>query len=1132
MPATITIPPHYWSGETQIEFLLTDSAGRMYPAELADASGFVGGRNVVIADADGVIFDLPTNDEIPSAPGDGGSASTWTIRVQQGRYQSFYRVSISSASPPSTWNELIEAGTPVDPADIWSGRLLPDDAIAGEYTRKSVGAGWEAVPPPSGTGDVSGPAGAADGNMAVFDGGTGKVIRDGGPPGAGGGVPEPADDGIPKLRVTASAVSSWVDAGGASDPAQQNLETHKGSGDHDARNDSRYDAIGAAQSVADDLTTHKGSGDHDARYDAAGTAASGDAAHTSAFDHTRIPTAAQDNALDAASTLSGADPVAAISNVTAVSDDLTTHKASGDHDSRYDAAGTAASGDSAHLVAYQHDDIPTPDQANALDANPKLSAGDPVAAMSDVAGPSTDELVGVSATDTAGYLSPKLFSSDASVSFTVTGAADDQRIDVKSTGVGGGQSNTGENVGGAVEIYVGMNGTALQLRTLAVTSTVIPALNGDTIEISVPASTFDAFGSAATVDAALTTHKSSGDHDARYALVAPLDGDTYSQREGAWVVSPVTPIGAVWTQYTWSSDTSATSPASGGVKANNADQALATALYVHEITGGGNSAHDIWMSLQAGDYLGVWEDQSDREGIYYSVAGPAQNNTGWYTIPIAVVPGSTGGIDDGQAVAAFTMRDPQNRNPVGGAQFSVLRKSGAGDHITEWHTLVPGDINAEPAFSKNSAFNKDFGGIVDTVCQGNDSRLSDARAPTAHAASHMGGADPITPAGLGAVPDARTVNTGVGLSGGSSLDSDLTLFLNNTAVLPAEYTNPTITIDSQGRITAAANGVGGSGLHADLTDTATDGHPGTVITIAAGVQGNAVSIAADGSLQDSGVPPGGATDLGTTYTATTFTITSSSGQNTPVEQAGTGGNAGAMSGADKSKLDGIEAGAQANVGTDLTNSPGAIAVTVESSTGANTSLPAATQTLAGVLSGADKAKLDGVATGAEVNTVDAVNGSNSITVSPTTGTPVVGLQGDAASPGNSKYWGTSGAGVKGFHDLPAGGGGDIDGSQVIDWDDARQAIVGSGGETFDLDVGHFFSGTLTASETINFTSTRGHAYTSWDVILATGGFTPTFQFGGVSVTLPKDYSVSADATYWFTFRKNGAAVYMTNMEMQ
>lgn len=37
------------------------------------------------------------------------------------------------------------------------------------------------------------------------------------------------------------------------------------------------------------------------------------------------------------------------------------------------------------------------------------------------------------------------------------------------------------------------------------------------------------------------------------------------------------------------------------------------------------------------------------------------------------------------------------------------------------------DIGAEPAFAKNTAFNKNFGSSAGTVCQGNDSRLSNAR---------------------------------------------------------------------------------------------------------------------------------------------------------------------------------------------------------------------------------------------------------------------------------------------------------------------------------------------------------------------------------------------------------------------
>src|ERR1041384_6005574 len=40
----------------------------------------------------------------------------------------------------------------------------------------------------TGSGDVVGPDSATDGNLAVFDGTSGKIIKDGGAPGGGGGL--------------------------------------------------------------------------------------------------------------------------------------------------------------------------------------------------------------------------------------------------------------------------------------------------------------------------------------------------------------------------------------------------------------------------------------------------------------------------------------------------------------------------------------------------------------------------------------------------------------------------------------------------------------------------------------------------------------------------------------------------------------------------------------------------------------------------------------------------------------------------------------------------------------------------------------------------------------------------------
>ena len=84
--------------------------------------------------------------------------------------------------------------------------------------------------------------------------------------------------------------------------------------------------------------------------------------------------------------------------------------------------------------------------------------------------------------------------------------------------------------------------------------------------------------------------------------------------------------------------------------------------------------------------------------------------------------------------------------------------------------------------------------------------------------------------------------------------------------------------------------------------------------------------------------------------------------------AGTGGQAGFMSSADKGKLDGIAAGAQVNVGTNLGIGGTGNARQVTSSTGAAATLPIATQVNAGVMSTEDKTKLDGISPGATVYT--------------------------------------------------------------------------------------------------------------------------------------------------------------------
>ncbi len=143
-------------------------------------------------------------------------------------------------------------------------------------------------------------------------------------------------------------------------------------------------------------------------------------------------------------------------------------------------------------------------------------------------------------------------------------------------------------------------------------------------------------------------------------------------------------------------------------------------------------------------------------------------------------------------VAAIAAGSPGGSSPAFGTIAVAGQPNVVADNAADTLTLagVSGlAVTTDPA-TDTVAFAPVYGSGANTVCQGNDARLANARTPTAHAGSHKaGGGDVIRLDELAAPTDIATLNASAAAHGlCPKLDSNAAHFLNGTgAWSPAPY---------------------------------------------------------------------------------------------------------------------------------------------------------------------------------------------------------------------------------------------------------------------------------------------------------------------------------------------------------
>lgn len=222
----------------------------------------------------------------------------------------------------------------------------------------------------------------------------------------------------------------------------------------------------------------------------------------------------------------------------------------------------------------------------------------------------------------------------------------------------------------------------------------------------------------------------------------------------------------------------------------------------------GGTTGQVLTKLSSADYAADWSTSAAGTVTQVTAGTGLSGGTITSTGTIAVDFAASGGGTTNQAVRATDSRLSNSRTPTthgtthgsggtdpipdgGLSQAQVLNlTSDLAGKVPTTRTVSAGTgLSGGGDLSANRTLTVTYGTTSGTACQGNDSRLSDARTPTTHASTHSPtGSDPIPTDGLAQsqvlnltsdlaakVPTTRTVTAGTGLTGGGALSSNVTL---------------------------------------------------------------------------------------------------------------------------------------------------------------------------------------------------------------------------------------------------------------------------------------------------------------------------------------------------------------------